>query len=695
MKIIEGSVCASRGFTANGIHCGLRRNKSRKDIAVILSEVPANAAAVYTRNLVKGAPLIVTKEHLKDGKARAILCNSGNANTCSPNGIAIAEEMSELIAAQLGISANDVIISSTGVIGQKLNMDVIRAGIPVLARNLSEKGEDAAADGILTTDTTRKSMAVEFELDGKVCHLGAIAKGSGMVHPNMATTLLFVTTDVAISSEMLQKALRTDVSNTFNMVNVDGDTSTNDMAAIMANGLAGNREITEEGEDFAVFMKALNTVTVHMCRMIAGDGEGCSKMFECIVTGAADKETAKTVAKSVVTSTLVKAAIFGADANWGRVIAAIGYSGADIDIHRIEISFESEVGSVTVCKNGYHSEFSEELAREILEGKEIWIKVDLDSGTEEATAWGCDLTYEYVKINGNYRKFKEKRMELFFTNQQRAEILTQALPYIKRYNSKIVVIKYGGNAMVNEQLKEQVMADIALLHTVGVKVALVHGGGPEINQLMDRLGKKPEFVNGLRVTDRETVDIVQMVLAGKVNKDLVNLLCRSGVDAMGISGIDSSLIQAERKSEDLGYVGKVTGVNIRPVMDLMNNGYIPVISTVARGEDGTVYNINGDTAAAFIAGALGAERLILMTDISGILMDKDDPSSLIPNVNEARAEELKAKGIISGGMLPKVNCCLEALHRGVENVIIMDGTVPHSILMELLTDEGAGTMVTL
>jgi acetylglutamate kinase len=280
-----------------------------------------------------------------------------------------------------------------------------------------------------------------------------------------------------------------------------------------------------------------------------------------------------------------------------------------------------------------------------------------------------------------------------FSNAERAEVLTQALPYIKRYNGKIVVVKYGGNAMINEKLKQQVMEDIVLLWLIGVKVVLVHGGGPEISELMEKLGKKAQFVDGLRVTDKETVDIVQMVLAGKVNKTLVNLLETKGGKAMGISGMDGRLIEAEMKDERLGYVGKVTRVNIMPITDLLERGYIPVVSTIGCDKDGNAYNINGDTAAAYIAGALNAERLIMMTDIAGILHDKDDPSTLIPDVTIDEAEKLKQEGVVSGGMIPKVDCCIEAIHKGVKNVIIMDGRVPHSILMEILTDEGAGTMV--
>ena len=346
MKTVSGGICAAKGFTASGVHCGIRKNRTKKDIALILSECRAHAAAVYTTNLVKGAPLTVTKNHIADGFAQAVICNSGNANTCNANGIEIAEQMSDLVAKELGIAATDVVVASTGVIGQPLNIEPIAAGIPMLAQALSVEGATDAAEGIMTTDTVKKEIAVEFELDGKVCHLGGIAKGSGMIHPNMATMLVFLTTDAAISAEMLEKALKHDVQNTFNMTSVDGDTSTNDMVTILANGMAGNKEITEDGADFAAFMKALNTVTVYLCRMIAGDGEGATKLLECKVEGAATEQTAKTVAKSVICSSLLKAAMFGADANWGRVLCAIGYSGADVDVQKVDVSFRSVKGTV-------------------------------------------------------------------------------------------------------------------------------------------------------------------------------------------------------------------------------------------------------------------------------------------------------------------------------------------------------------
>ena len=402
MKEITGGICAAKGFKANGIHCGIRKNKTKRDLSLITSDVKAAAASVYTTNLVKGAPLTVTKNHIADGYAQAIICNSGNANTCNANGIEIAEQMSELVEKSTGISKNDVVVASTGVIGQVLDITPIANGMDKLAAGLGDHS-DFAAEGIMTTDTVKKEIAVSFEIDGVECKIGGIAKGSGMIHPNMATMLVFITTDVAIAPELLQKALSTDIASTFNMVSVDGDTSTNDMVTVLANGMAGNKIIDKEDENFAEFCKALNSVTVYLCRKIAGDGEGATKLLECKVTGAADEKTAKTVAKSVICSSLLKAAMFGADANWGRVLCAIGYSGAEVDVNKIDVSFESSKGKLDVCVNGAGIDFSEDKAKEILLEKEIDILVELNSGEANATAWGCDLTYDYVKINGDYR----------------------------------------------------------------------------------------------------------------------------------------------------------------------------------------------------------------------------------------------------------------------------------------------------
>lgn len=402
IKNISGGVTAAKGFTASGIHCGIRKNKTKRDLALIVSDRKASAAAVYTTNLVKGAPLTVTKENISDGYARAIICNSGNANTCNANGIEIAKQMCSFVEDEIGISAADVVVASTGVIGQPLDVTPIKNGMHELCSALSDDAAPAA-EAIMTTDTVAKSVAVSFEIGGVTCKLGGIAKGSGMIHPNMATMLVFVTTDANISPELLQKALRLDVQTSFNMVSVDGDTSTNDMVCVLANGAAENPEIMDNTPEYEEFKKALNAVTVKLCRMIAGDGEGATRLLECKVTGAADDNAAKIIAKSVICSSLFKAAMFGADANWGRVLCAIGYSGAHVDVTKIDVDFKSASGIISVCRNGAGVEFSEEIAKKVLLEKEIEILIELNSGESSATAWGCDLTYDYVKINGDYR----------------------------------------------------------------------------------------------------------------------------------------------------------------------------------------------------------------------------------------------------------------------------------------------------
>ena len=403
INIIDGGVCAPEGFLANGLHCGIRKNKSKKDLSLIYSVARSTAAAVYTTNRVKGAPLNVTKNNIADGYAQAIICNSGNANTCNANGIEIAQSMCSLLSEELSINKTDVIVASTGVIGQPLDISPIKNSIPALVKGLSAEKSREAAEAIMTTDVKLKEIAVSFRIGGKVCKMGGIAKGSGMIHPNMATMLVFITTDCSISSEMLSKALSSDIANTFNMVSVDGDTSTNDMVSILANGMAKNPTICSEGEDFAEFMKALNTVTVYLCKRIAADGEGATKLLECSVSGAKDIQSAKTIAKSVICSSLVKSAMFGSDANWGRVLCAIGYSGAEVDVSKVDVSFKSGKGDILVCQNGVGVDFSEEKAKKILLGNEITIDIKLGDGDASSVAWGCDLTYDYVKINGDYR----------------------------------------------------------------------------------------------------------------------------------------------------------------------------------------------------------------------------------------------------------------------------------------------------
>ena len=403
MKMIEGGVTAARGFVAGGIHCGVRKNKSKPDLAMIYSEKPCAAAAVYTQNLVKGAPILVTQKNIADSAAKAVICNSGNANTCNADGEEKAQAMCDLTAQALGIAPQDVVVASTGVIGQVLPIEPIAAGIPELVKALSADGSHAAATAIMTTDTIAKEAAAEVEIGGKTVKVGGISKGSGMIHPNMATMLCFVTTDCAISPAMLDKAIHQVTEKTFNMISVDGDTSTNDTFAILANGAAGNPEITAPGPDYDAFAEALEAVCRQLSKLMAGDGEGATKLLICQVDGAATLDMARTVAKSVICSTLFKAAMFGADANWGRVLCAIGYSGAAVDVNKIDVSFRSAKGQVDVCQNGAGIPFSEEEASQVLSEHEIEILVHLHLGEASAEAYGCDLTYDYVKINGDYR----------------------------------------------------------------------------------------------------------------------------------------------------------------------------------------------------------------------------------------------------------------------------------------------------
>ena len=414
MKVINGGICAAKGFKASGMYCGVKAApvegydptiQHKNDICLFVSDVPCNAAAVYTQNKVKGAPIIVTKQNLEESgnKAIAVIANSKNANTCNADGVEKADAMCRLVADALSVPKEQVIVASTGVIGQILPLEPIKKAVPELVSKLCYNKNMEAATAIMTTDTVPKEYAVEFEINGTTCHMGGMAKGSGMIHPNMATTLNFITTDCNISAELLKEALSEIVKVTYNCLSVDGDTSTNDMVSLMANGLSFNEEINTYGEAFDTFKSALYEVMANLTRMLAKDGEGATKLLECIVSGAKDKDTAIVVAKSVVCSNLFKAAMFGEDANWGRVLCAIGYAPADFDISKVDVSLKSEYGEVLVCKDGAGVEFSEEYAAKVLSSDEIFILVNLNDGSEDATAWGCDLTYDYVKINGDYR----------------------------------------------------------------------------------------------------------------------------------------------------------------------------------------------------------------------------------------------------------------------------------------------------
>ena len=406
MKFIEGGVCAAQGFKAAGIHVGVKTKATwKKDVALIVSDVDCSAAAVFTKNAVKAAPIHVDKKHLADGRARAIIANSGNANACAPSGEENAIRMCQAAAKEIGCKPEDIVVSSTGVIGQTLRIHVIEEGMPALyaALERSVEASDAAAHAIMTTDLVKKEVAVETTIGGKTVRMGGIAKGSGMIHPNMGTMLCFLTTDCAISPEMIKTALLETVNVSFNRISVDGDTSTNDTCMVLANGMAGNAPITEKGEDYAAFLEALQALCIELARKMAADGEGAKHLITCTVKGAADEQQAETVAKSVIGSSLTKCAIFGADANWGRVLCAMGYSGADFDPEKVAVHFTSAAGDIAVCQQGRGLDFDEDLAKKILTEHDVEINITMGEGDASCTCWGCDLTYDYVKINGDYR----------------------------------------------------------------------------------------------------------------------------------------------------------------------------------------------------------------------------------------------------------------------------------------------------
>lgn len=402
-KFINGGITSPQGFIASGVHCGLKKNKNKKDLALIYSEIPCNAAAVYTTNVVKGAPIIVTKKHLEDNKAQAVIINSGNANTCTgDDGVKKANIMCDIVSEKLNVPSYDVLVASTGVIGVPLDIDAIVKGSGNLVDNLSSSYKDVS-QAIMTTDTFSKTVAIEIEIDGKTVTIGAMAKGSGMIEPNMATMLSFITTDLNISNDLLKKALTNSVKKSYNCISVDGDTSTNDMVIMLANGLADNKKIVKEDSNYNIFVEALDKLNVELAKMIARDGEGASKLIECNVINTDSYEKAYTLSKSVINSPLVKTAMFGSDANWGRVLCAIGYSGEKFDPNLVDVTFKSNHGSIDVCSKGLPVNFDEDKAKNILSCPEVNILVNLNSGNYSATTWGCDLSYDYVKINGDYR----------------------------------------------------------------------------------------------------------------------------------------------------------------------------------------------------------------------------------------------------------------------------------------------------
>ena len=704
MKQIPGGVTAPKGFRAWGVHCGVKSKKAdKKDLALILSDQECAAAAVYTMNRVKAAPLYVTMEHLEDGTAWGVAANSGNANACCPMSHEYAEEMARLAARATGRAPADFVVASTGVIGQTLNIAAIRAGMPAAAAGLTAgpEGSDAAARAIMTTDTVKKELALACSIGGRTVTLGAIAKGSGMIHPNMGTMLCFVTTDCAITREMLSEALREVVPRTFNRVTVDGDTSTNDMCAVLANGMAGNPLIEWKDDGYTVFLKALRQLCQELARAIAGDGEGASRLITCAVREARSEESAERLAKAVV----------GSPPGEGRHVRRRRKLGPGAVCHGLlQGPLPPRVcGHFLLLRRGCCGRLPGRHGSGLRRGGRPEHPLPGRGGHRRPPPRGrarghllglrpdvriCEDQRRLQNMRGAARAPLPKEANPMSDVTLRAQVLAEALPYIQKYYGKTIVIKYGGSAMISRELREAVIGDVILLSLVGIHVVVVHGGGPEISAMLKKLGKESRFVDGLRCTDAETMDVVQQVLCGKVNKNLAATLNRRGGRAIGLCGLDAGLFQARLLDAKYGLVGELARVDPAPVRDCLTAGYIPVVSTVAQGVDGeNAYNINADTAAARLAVALGAEKLILLTDVHGLLRDPADESTLLQKVGLSEVPLLVREGVIQGGMIPKVECCVEAVRSGVERTHILDGRIPHSILIELLSDEGIGTMI--
>ncbi|MDP3742578.1 MAG: bifunctional glutamate N-acetyltransferase/amino-acid acetyltransferase ArgJ [Candidatus Micrarchaeota archaeon] len=650
------------GFTSLGKHVGIKPNNTN-DFAVLFCEKQCNTAAVYTQNNVKGAPLYVTKEHLKSGVAQAIVVTSGNANVgTGQNGIKDAETICVEVAKQLEISSNSVLIASTGVIGKPLPMQNILPNIADSGIKSLLSTKSNFAEAIMTTDTRKKQICVY----GNNFKIAGVAKGSGMIYPNMATTLCFIVTDAEVETSTLQTLLRASVDKSFNMINVDMDTSTSDMAILMANGIAGKANKEE-------FAKALDVVCLELAKMVASDGEGATKLIEAKITSAKTQSDARKAAKSIVNSNLFKAAVFGSDPNWGRALSAIGNSGIEFDINKITIA----INNVTVLQNGLPTPIDEvELSKKIAGSTTLNVDVDLGNGTETATAYGCDLSYEYISINSEYRLKKTNYVE-------KAEILLEAFNYAKKFSGKIMVVKYGGNAMVDKQCKEWFFEDVAILRQLGVNIVIVHGGGPFLDVEMKKAGIEKKTVNGLRITDSATLEIAKKVF-NSINQECVASLANNGVKAFNAT---AGLIETKLKNPGLGFVGEITHVNTKQLVEKMHKGNVPVVSSLGTTLEDQCTNVNADTIASNLAIALQAEKLTILTNVDGVSIN----GKVMTHLTIDEANQFSENGQITAGMLPKIAACIDAVKHNVKKAHLINGTKKHALLVELFTPEGIGT----
>jgi acetylglutamate kinase len=688
------------GFLASGRNVGIKNSK--RDAGVLISEVPCTFSACVTTNRSRAACTARIDRLKREGaKVRALIAVSGNANALTgAEGARDDEEIAAQLAEHLGVPPQEVLTACTGVVGHRLpKQRIVDAMGPILS-DLAEE-PSAFAEAILTTDRIPKVVAREVFIAGTRCRIHAVAKGSGMLAPALATTLIFVTTDADVERAALERALTDVVDETINQLTVDNDMSTNDAVVALANGLAENKVVTLGSPEYEYFHEALLDLFVELAQRIASDGEGATRRVEVEVTGAATVREARAMARSIAGSMLVKAAVFGADPNaGGRIIATAGACAATRDVAYDLGTLVMDIQGERLFERGINRIADAAHLRHKLSAPVVEVRLDLGQGEARGRSWGCDLSYDYVKINADYaaitRTSADGRVEV---NERlsdlgpsiKKKLLVEALRYIDRFRGIRAVIKVGGAAMLEARLEEQFAEDILLLRSVGLLPVVVHGGGPEITRTMERMGQKPEFIDGLRVTDPASMEIVEMVLTGSVNQRIVAALNRSGSRAVGLSGKDGGLIRA-RKLEgerDLGRVGRVEAVDPTLVDLLERDGYIPVISPVALGEEGSSYNLNADTAAAAVARALKAEKLIFLSDVPGLVEADRVVSELTSDQLKLRLE----RDEVRPGMRPKLEAALSALAGGVGSVHIVDGRVQHNLIAELFTDRGVGTLI--